>query len=223
MRSSSRARNVSLHVHPGGVVEIVAPARARPAEIEAFVSENKDWIRRARQHLENEPAINRCLPDHIYLRAIDRTLNVEYGAELARRSWLEENESQLKLVTPRKYRQKGRKHLRSWLASTGRGQLVPWLRRVSQEIGIDYLKTQVRGQKTRWGSCSARGTISINFCLLFLAPELVRYLFIHELCHRRHFDHSPRYWDLVERFAPDYETLDTRLAEAWRDVPGWVL
>ncbi len=223
MRPSARARNLSVHVHPGGKVEVVAPERARPRDVEAFVAENREWIRRARRNLGKAPAIDRAPPASVSLAAIDREVRVNYGVGDLRGDFAERGDGMLSLRPPLAHRQKCRTALRAWLAQTGKSELVPWLREVSQDIRIEYTKTQVRGQKTRWGSCSSRGTISINFCLLFLQPELVRYLFVHELCHRRHFNHSKRYWQLVKSVEPDYRRLDRALGEAWREVPGWVL
>jgi predicted metal-dependent hydrolase len=80
----------------------------------------------------------------------------------------------------------------------------------------------MRLQRTRWGSCSAQRTVSLNAALLLLEPELVRYLMVHELCHLRWLDHSRRYWRLVERFEPDFRALDRRLTEAWRELPAWL-
>lgn len=211
-----------MHVHPGGNIEVVAPMRIRAADVQAFVAESQDWIDRARRQLEKEPPVDTRLPDAIVMPAISREVTVSYGAETGRRQLLENGADELQLKTLRSHRLKGRELLRSWLAQTARETLAPWLREVGREFGIDHNKTQVRGQKTRWGSCSSTGAISINFCLLFLQPELVRYLFVHELCHRRHFSHSPRYWALVGSLEPEYKILDRRLSEAWRDVPGWV-
>ncbi len=100
---------------------------------------------------------------------------------------------------------------------------MPSLERCSSETGLNYARVQVRGQRTRWGSYSSTGTLSINYCLMFLDPELVKYLFVHELCHSRHMNHSARYWRLVERYMPGCRQLDRALSEAWKDVPGWVL
>lgn len=221
MRPSRRARNLSVHVHPGGKIEVVAPARTRPTEVAAFVAENREWIRRAQSKLAQEPAIDRGMPENIELPAIGRSVSVAYQSPGVRGKF-DDNDNLIRLSAPRAHRKICRSALREWLAGVGRATLVPWLRGTSHEIGIDYNKTQVRGQKTRWGSCSSKGTISINFCLLFLQPELVRYLFVHELCHRRHFNHSKRFWGLVEKWEPDYRRHDRRLADAWRSVPGWV-
>ena len=82
--------------------------------------------------------------------------------------------------------------------------------------------SSVRRQRTRWGSCSNKGTISLNVCLMFQRPEVVRYLIIHELCHRRHMNHSKRFWSLVASFEPGWKPLDVELLQGWRNVPAWV-
>jgi predicted metal-dependent hydrolase len=112
--------------------------------------------------------------------------------------------------------------LREWLQRHGKQELAPWLAAVAAEMGVRYRKVQVRGQRTRWGSCSDSGTISLNYSLLFLPPRLVRYLFIHELCHLRYLDHSDRFWARVELFAPNWRRLERELREARRMVPDWV-
>ena len=80
----------------------------------------------------------------------------------------------------------------------------------------------IRRQRSRWGSCSVRGTISLNVCLLFQRPEVVDYLIVHELTHVRHMNHSARFWQAVEQHCPDWRMLDRELVEGWRHVPRWV-
>lgn len=203
-------------------MEVVAPLRTKPAEIEAFVVASRAWIERARVHLQDQPVLDRCLPERVALPAIDADFSVLYGEDLGRRRWREQ-EGSLLLPVFQHQAARGRKLLRSWLAETGRSHLVPWLERTARDTGIAYSRTQIRGQKTRWGSCSVRGTISLNYCLLFLEPALVHYLLVHELCHRVHFNHSERYWALVESLVPDCRRLDRQLGDAWRAVPGWAL
>jgi hypothetical protein len=89
-------------------------------------------------------------------------------------------------------------------------------------MNTPYKKCQIRAQRTCWGSRSSSGTVSLNLCLLFLEPSVVRYLMIHELCHGRHMDHSKRFWKLVGQFEPNYERLDRKLTDSWRRVPGWL-
>ena len=78
------------------------------------------------------------------------------------------------------------------------------VRHYSQRIGVSCGRITIRSQRTRWGSCSAGGNLSFN-CLLMLCPEPVQdYVVIHELCHRKHLNHSADFWTEVERYCPDY-------------------
>jgi predicted metal-dependent hydrolase len=107
-------------------------------------------------------------------------------------------------------------------ASDARAALERWYRRaakaeIAQRVehavataGVDYERLSIRGQRTRWGSCSSSGTLSFNWRLL-LAPEAVLdYVVWHEVCHLRVPDHSKRFWRLVERHVPGY-----RAQERW--------
>ena len=89
-------------------------------------------------------------------------------------------------------------------------------------VGVSVNRVTVRCQHTRWGSCSAKGNINLN-CLLMLCPEEVRdYVVVHELCHRREMNHSPRFWAEVERAMPDYRRHRRWLKEEGSAVMGRV-
>ena len=86
-----------------------------------------------------------------------------------------------------------------------------------------FARSRCEGQKTLWGSCSSRKTISINYQLLFLAPQLVNCVLIHELCHTQNLNHGPSFWQHVEKIEPDYRQLHQRLRGERATLPGWLI
>jgi predicted metal-dependent hydrolase len=112
-----------------------------------------------------------------------------------------------------------REFLRRWLLGRANAFLIPWLQRLGAGAGLTWGQVRIRWQKTLWGSCSARKTISLNGKLLFLPAEIVRYVLIHELCHTVHLNHSAHFWQLVAAHEPDYLRCDRLLREALHWVP----
>ena len=90
------------------------------------------------------------------------------------------------------------------LADQAEESIPERVRYYAERIGVDYGRIRIRNQQTRWGSCTAAGNLSFN-CLLMLCPlEVLDYVVVHELCHRREMNHSPNFWALVEEELPDY-------------------
>ena len=220
VRKSRRARRLSIQVHAQGYVEVVVPARTSPSRVRAFVQANREWIDRALSSLAKEfPPEEFALPEEIHLAAIGARFDVQY--EDASNVAIKSYGSNVVAQGSSSQEAEIRDGLKDWVKARGKHHLLPWLARVAEETGLSYRRVQVRGQSTRWGSCSAKGTISLNYGLMFVAPELVRYLLVHELCHTVHMNHSKKFWSLVDKHQPDHKRLDQLLDGSWRLVPGW--
>ena len=203
---------------------MVVPRRTRAADVEAFVTENRRWIARAVESFAGEfDARSFLLPSRIDLPAIGRSVVVAYRQrpeQTAVRA--RELGDTLVLSGATDSDEMCRSALRRWLARVARKEFAPRLEALARQHGLPYSRLQIRAQRTCWGSHSASGTISLNLSLLFVTPDIVRYLMIHELCHARHMDHSPAFWRLVRRCEPACRRLDRALGESWRAVPGWL-
>ena len=86
-------------------------------------------------------------------------------------------------------------------------QVIPdRVRHYAALIGVRYGRITIRNQKSKWGSCSAKGNLNFNCLLMLCPPEVLDYVVVHELCHRKEMNHSPKFWAEVEKYVPDYMT-----------------
>ena len=88
----------------------------------------------------------------------------------------------------------------------------------AEKIGVSYGRITLRQQKTRWGSCSANGNLNFNWLLILAPPEVLDYVDVHELCHRRQMNHSQAFWNEVSAVLPGYKEQ-----KKWLKDNGWKL
>lgn len=223
VRPSERARRLAVRVLPGGFVEVVVPQGTRPRTVQQFVARHRRWIEhKVEQYRPVDAMPADRLPDSIRFAASGHAFRLQYAA----------GDGSLRLQPAGEalvvHGDVGRvalvRHaLQRFTMHMARAVLAPRLQQLSGVTGLSYHRLQIRRQRTRWGSCSRSGTISLNACLLFQPPEVVDYLLIHELAHTRHMNHSRRFWALVARHEPRWRELDAALMLGWREVPAWVL
>ena len=222
LRESHRAKKVILKVGLNGL-EVVVPRRFGKRRLSTILEANREWIEKELQRVEESPSL--VAPECINLNAIHERWQVYYQSQPTSdgRFSVKENASNRLLVEGDVDDVRGVSSvLTQWLHLKARAHLVPWLREVSREVDTPFQKATVRGQTTRWASCSKSGNISLNRSLLLLPGHLVRHVFLHELCHIRELNHSPKFWRLLNQLEPDCKALEADVRKAGQYVPVWV-
>lgn len=85
-------------------------------------------------------------------------------------------------------------------------------------VGVNYGRITIRNQKSRWGSCSSKGNLNFNCLLMLMPPDVLDYVVVHELCHRKEMNHSPQFWAEVRKVLPDYEKQKSWLKEHGNEI-----
>ena len=191
-------RDVLIQALEGNLTRVYAPKRMPLSEIDALVGRRAGEILSMQQALAPAPLRS---GECVRVEGRPRRLRLERGT--GERS-LTETEWVLFCPDPENARQV-RDRARSFLAEMALVRIRERLEVYAPRIGVSYGRVTVRNQRTRWGSCSAKGNLNFNWRLILAPEKCLEYVVIHELCHRREFNHSARFWDLVQRQMRDYQ------------------
>jgi predicted metal-dependent hydrolase len=219
LRRNRRSKYVRLKVHPPGQVEVVVPHDFDERALPEILAQHTAWVEERLLDVSTQHHEPLTPPQVLDLQAIDEQWQLHYLPRGGSRNSCRQMPGGILQVSASNNEQ-GRELLKRWLARRAKQQLIPWLQQTSEELALPFSGVSIRGQRTRWGSCSAKGHINLNYALLFLPPDLVRYLFVHELCHTVHLNHSRRYWALVESKEPHYRAYEKGLKQASQQVPA---
>jgi predicted metal-dependent hydrolase len=214
--------------HEGLVV--VVPLGYDWRGIPALLEEKHHWIARTSAEMERrrplvEGAEALVLPEAVNLRFVSEEWQVEYrpGGNGSAAVQARDARGCVVRVTGNVADDIAcRKALARWVMRKGRDLLVPATEDLARTKGFRVGKVSIRQQRTRWGSCSRAKGLSLNVKLMFLPPDIVEYVLLHELCHTVEMNHSPRFWALMETIDPGYRHKRKLLKTAGDHVPGWM-
>lgn len=228
VRVSPRARRINFRVTPEDGLTIVVPRRCREDAIYSALAEKRAWIEKAlgwaaeqRRLLAARPPL--VIPSHIDLPALAEGWRLETSPTAASSARvIETGFRTLRLSGNTFDTAAAAAALRRWLSRRARQSLEPRLRLLAGRHGFQAGGVSIRNQRSCWASCSPSGAVSLNVKLLFLPPDLVDYVLLHELCHTVQLDHSRRFWSLVGSVDPDFRRHRRELTGSWDSVPGWL-
>lgn len=226
VRTHPRARHVRLRVEPHGDLVVTVPRGFDRRRLPALIAEREAWIKATRARLAGaRPAaeLGDLMPERIELPAVGECWPLRYRPQSDGRPGLVERDGELQVDCPAE--QGGpavAALLRVWLKRRAKRALLPRVQYLAERHGFRHGKITIRNQKSRWGSCTARGNLSLNARLLLLSPAACDYVLLHELVHTEYLDHSPAFWARVAAVAPDYQDAKRELKAAWLAMPAWV-
>jgi predicted metal-dependent hydrolase len=194
IRRSGRARRVRVNVDPRDGVEVVLPSRARERDAAAAMAELRPWVQRRLRALA-QAAAELGLDDGTVPYLGERLeVVVQPGRTRVARSGE-------RLLVPAGG---PRVALERWYRRRARAEIAPRLDAACARAGLRHGGLTIRGQRTRWASCSPSGAMSFNWRLLMAPAPVLDAVVWHEVCHLQVADHSPRFWALLQRHCPDY-------------------
>ena len=222
LRVSSKARYARLQIKPFGGLEVIIPPRFPRYQIPALVQRHAAWARnQVAKQLQLRQAIE--LPDQIELEFDKTVTRIIYSDRPGSTADLFDQHSNDTLQICATQKRQCIQQLRQWVRRRAQTVLPDLVGELSERSGLKFERVSIRSQKTRWGSCSSRGNISLNDQLMFVPAECVEYLVIHELCHTRHMNHSQAFWRLVGEHCANYREQEKRLGQSQQWVPDWFL
>lgn len=226
LRRSSRARRVRLRVSTAEGLVVVLPAGARKADAETAIRAHFRWIERnmeavALRRAELAAPPRELLPEAVDLAAFSERWPVTMRPAAQKRVRARVEGASIVVSGDVSDPVACLAALRRWRDDLAKARLPLLLEELSSAVGISYGRASVRGQRTRWASCSSTGTISLNRNLVFLPRDLVEYVILHELAHTIEPNHSPRFWALLSSLCPQVGSARARMREAGSRVPPW--
>lgn len=214
IRRSSRRRTLSLQIFPDGAVRVCAPAAVDAMTIRAFVASRWRWIVQQRLAFAQCVAARPVLQDGTVIPFLDTHYVLRIAAAGGRARVTCDGNDLYYRGPPAALLSA----LTRWYRAQAQTQVERRVAYFAPSVGRAPQRIVVRDQRTRWGSCSASGTLSLNWRLLLAPAAVLDYVVVHELCHLLQPNHSPRFWREVARVLPGYEVPRRELARIGRSL-----
>lgn len=197
-----RRRTLGLELRNDGSLTVAVPHGLSLAEVRAFIESRRSWIEAKRKLLAQNVPVRPLFETGARLPYLgsELTLNVQHEPSVRTRCRREQDS----LVVRAADATAARRAVETWYRRAAESHAGARLAHFTPLVGRAPRGFSIRAQRTRWGSCSSRGTISLNWRLVQMTAEILDYVVVHELCHLLVPNHSARFWAEVARVLPDF-------------------
>ncbi len=203
IRFSKKAKYLQLRINHSSSLELVIPKRYSLKDGEKFINDKIDWIKKYSSKLIQK--------EEKYF-FFGEEIKIQQNYDLfVKRPLIKYESKVLQIKIPNGSNYELNELYLAFLKRQAKKYLVERVNYLASKFNFKINKISIRGQRTRWGSCSSGGKLSFNFKLMKFRKEVIDYVIIHELCHLREMNHSKKFWKLVESYSPNYKSLRKEL------------
>jgi predicted metal-dependent hydrolase len=212
LKKHKSTKNLKIKIDSNGAVVVVSPPFIPKFLIEKFVSKHQDWVIEHSKIQLRQPKFN--TPEFVYIfgkkyyKKLEFSLKKQIGMYTQGENLIFNPITEPKIETKAdkiKWDKKFQEKLEIFLKNTAKHYIISRTFKIAEKMGLKFNKITLRKQKTRWGSCSNQKNLNFNWQLIYFDTQIIDYVIIHELAHLVHMNHSQKFWNLVEKFDPEYK------------------
>lgn len=203
VQRNTRSRNLRMRITNASEVIVSAPPRVSDHVISRFVSDHTDWIIKNLAKLKARKSIQK--PDELTVFGKNYKKVVHPADDVNTRHPVFIQDDELHIQPVSDSAAAVQRTFETFLKTTAQKYIIPRTKQLADIMNITYTTLTLRDQKTRWGSCSSQGGLNFNWRLVQYPTQMIDYVIIHELAHRREMNHSHRFWAIVAKYDPEYQ------------------
>lgn len=197
----SKRKTLSLIVENDGTLTVRAPLRLKEADIQRFIEAKADWIKRKQANIRKIAVTPRQYVDGDTFLYLGKEISLRLVPDRKPALVLDGVFKLAKSAQPR-----AESVFEVWYKEQARAVLAVRVDFFARKYGFEVEKIRISSARTRWGSCSAKKTLSFTWRVVMAPPEVIDYVVVHELCHLRELNHSRSFWAQVEAILPGYKS-----------------
>lgn len=204
----NRIKNVYIHIKSGHII-VKSPIYVSDKKLEELVNKKSEWIYKKLKECEERENRDTNILENKYLYILGKKINVKFIVKNVKKIEVEMNESKCDVIIPENINTSDYSIVQRKIEQKQKEIAIFYIEKIMNEMikktQLYPLKIEVRKFKSIWGSCSSKKVIKINQNIIWYSQDEIRYVCLHELCHLKYMNHQKEFWNLVEKYMPEYK------------------